>query len=209
MLLTQDQLHKIDVILDKLGLDFLDFKLEVKDHIACQVESIMESKTITFEEATLEVLRDWEEKLIPTQGWLMSNGRTFPKMVTKKVTKRFLLYNLALFSMIGLSVFIFMSLDKNFIERVFENETFLIFYGLIEALYIVLWGYLHRQNIKTSYSYQFKQIAVLILMEGFMVFGLNVSITNCMAFFTIIGISPFLFFTFYKHQQFIKKYHLV
>jgi hypothetical protein len=209
MLLTQEQLHTIDTILDKLGLDFLDFKLEVKDHIACQVERIMESKTITFEEATLEVLRDWEEKLIPTQGWLMSNGRTFPKMVTKKVTKRFLLYNLVLFFMVGLSVFIFMSLDKNFIERVFENKTFLIFYGLMGALYIILWGYLHKQNVKTSYSYQFKQSAALILSYGFMMFLFNASITNCMAIFIIIGISPFLFFTFYKHQQFIKKYHLV
>ena len=38
MKLSAEQIEKIDTILEKLGLDFLDFKLEIKDHIASQTK---------------------------------------------------------------------------------------------------------------------------------------------------------------------------
>ena len=57
MKLTEEQINKIDIILDKLGLDFLDFKLEIKDHIACEVEEEMKLNQSDFNESLLLVLK--------------------------------------------------------------------------------------------------------------------------------------------------------
>ena len=46
MKLSIEQIEKIDRILEKLGVDFLDFKLEIKDHIACQTEELGQEKKI-------------------------------------------------------------------------------------------------------------------------------------------------------------------
>jgi len=78
MKLTVEQIDKIDIILDKLGLDFLDIKLEVKDHIACQVEENMRSGEVTFDASLIEVLKCWESKLVLRESWLISKKKSFP-----------------------------------------------------------------------------------------------------------------------------------
>ena len=51
MELTAEQLDYIDRFLEQQKLDFLDFKLEVKDHLACETEVLMRKETLPFEEA--------------------------------------------------------------------------------------------------------------------------------------------------------------
>jgi hypothetical protein len=53
MKLTNTQLDYIDRFLEQHQLDFLDFKLELKDHLATATEDIMEENEMSFEEAFL------------------------------------------------------------------------------------------------------------------------------------------------------------
>ena len=50
MELTLSQLYIIDRFLEQHQLDFLDFKLEVKDHLATATEVLMEENKIPFED---------------------------------------------------------------------------------------------------------------------------------------------------------------
>ena len=77
MKLNTEQLEKLDVILEKLGLDFLDFKLEIKDHIAAQIEDLCEKQNISFEEALPKVLKEWEPSLIlKSSSWISNKWST-------------------------------------------------------------------------------------------------------------------------------------
>ena len=48
---TKENLDLIDRYLEQRKLDFLDFKLEIKDHIASQTEDFCEQQKINFEDA--------------------------------------------------------------------------------------------------------------------------------------------------------------
>ena len=93
MKLTKEQLAKIDYILEKLGLDFLDYKLEVKDHIATQTEDLCEKLNISFEEALPKVLKEWEPSLTLKNSIWISNKRCFSKIIVDGITERYLIYN--------------------------------------------------------------------------------------------------------------------
>ena len=93
MKLSPEQIEKIDIILEKLGLDFLDFKLEIKDHIASQTEELCEEQNITFEEALLLVLKEWEPNLLLKSSIWISNKRSFSAVVINGIRKRYYIYN--------------------------------------------------------------------------------------------------------------------
>lgn len=208
MKLTIEQIDKIDVILDKLGLDFLDIKLEVKDHIACQVEENMSSGEISFDASLIDVLKCWESKLILRESWLISNKKSFPKIVIQKLFKRFLIYNATLLFFTILSFYFFFSNRKSIDSTIFFSKYSSILYSCFFAIYIAFWIKMYFQKIKTSYFYQFKQnFSLLFLLQFYLVF-IGPSM-NYLAFSILIILTPFLFHTFYKHQQFINKYKLV
>ena len=55
MKLDKNQIHIIETVLEKLGVVYVDYKYEILDHIATEVEEKMILHTITFEEAFPEV----------------------------------------------------------------------------------------------------------------------------------------------------------
>ena len=63
MKLTPAQLDYIDRFLEQHQLDFLDFKIEVKDHLATATETIMEENELAFEDAFVQVSENWESAL--------------------------------------------------------------------------------------------------------------------------------------------------
>ncbi|BCY27856.1 hypothetical protein [Flavobacterium okayamense] len=208
MKLTSEQINKIDIILEKLGLDFLDFKLEIKDHIACQVEEEMELNQSDFNEALLLVLKQWEQKLVLSESVFISNKRTFPKIVINQLFKRFLIYNIAL-----VVSFLFGILTFNNFLKDFENELFTKSFRWIFIFCFFIFSALkfkiYQGKFKTSYSYMFNQNFWLLTIYFVFVFLWNSSFMNFISFSLLIAVSPFLIYSFYKHQHFINKYQLV
>ena len=63
--LTTDQINHIDFVLrnDYSFEHFDDLRIELLDHIATEVEFMMEENTVTFEEALPQVLHKWQDEL--------------------------------------------------------------------------------------------------------------------------------------------------
>lgn len=208
MKLTVEQIDKIDVILDDLGLDFLDIKLEVKDHIACQVEENMSSGEISFDASLIDVLKCWESKLILRNSWLISNKKSFPKIVIQKLFKRFLIYNATLLFFSILSFYFYFSNKESIDGSIFFSKYSAIIYSCFFVVYCMFWVIMYFQKIKTSYFYQFKQNFYFLLLFQFYIVFLD-AFMNYLCFSMLLILMPFQLHTFYKHQQFINKYKLV
>jgi hypothetical protein len=209
MKLTVEQIDKIDIILDKLGLDFLDIKLEVKDHIACQVEENMRSGEVTFDASLIEVLKCWESKLVLRESWLISKKKSFPKIVIQRLFKRFLIYNVTLVLFMILSYYFFQNFRQSINDSVFFLKYSKILYSSFFGVFLIFWLIMYFQKTKTSYFYQFKQNFYLVLLFQFYIVFLGSFVMNYMGLSLVLILTPFLFYTFYKHQQFINKYKLV
>jgi hypothetical protein len=208
MKLNAEQIDKIDVILDKLGLDFLDIKLEVKDHIACQVEEKMRSGEVTFDASLIEVLKCWESKLVLEESWLISKKKSFPKIVIQRLFKRFLIYNTSVVLFVILSYFFFQNYKQTINDFVLFSKYSTIIYSCFFGIYSILWVKMYFQKIKTSFFYQFKQNFSLLFLFQFYIVFLGSFVMNYMGLSLVLILTPFLFYTFYKHQQFVKKYQL-
>lgn len=208
MKLTVEQTDKIDLILDKLGLDFLDFKLEIKDHIACEVEEEMETNQSDFNSAFILVLERWENKLVLSESLFISNKRSFPKIVIDQLFKRFLIYNITLAVSILFGAIIYINYLKDFLnESVYVNFFKWIFISSF-FIFCVFKLIIYLKKIKTSYSYMFNQNFWLLTLYFFFVFILDSSFMNFFSFSLLMAVSPFLIYSFYKHQHFINKYQL-
>lgn len=209
MKLTVEQINKIDIILEKLGLDFLDSKLEIKDHIACQVEEEMELNQSDFNEALLLVLKQWEDKLVLTESLFISNKRTFPKIVVDQLFKRFLIYNIALAVSILFGAIIYINFLKDFVnDSPYVNFFKWIFISCF-FIFSIFKLIIYLKKIKTSYSYMFNQNFWFLTLYFVFVFLWDSSFMNFISFSLLIIIFPFLIYSFYKHQYFINKYQLV
>jgi len=105
MKLTVEQIYKIEEILENHGLEFLDFKLEIKDHIATQTEDLCIKQNISFEEALTNVLKEWESSLVLKESIWISTKRSFSVVVLNSLMKRYIYYN---------SIFLLVFIDFRF-----------------------------------------------------------------------------------------------
>ena len=208
MKLTEEQIDKIDLILDKLGLDFLDFKLEIKDHVACEVEEEMETNQSDFNSAFILVLERWESKLVLSESLFISNKRSFPKIVLNQLFKRFLIYNITLVVSFLLGILTYINFLKDFEKELLFTNSFKWIFVFCFIIFSILKIIIYSKKLKTSYSYMFNQNFWLLTIYFVFVFLWNSSFMNFFSFSLLIAVSPFLIYSFYKHQHFIKKYHL-
>lgn len=207
MKLTAEQINKIDIILDKLGLDFLDFKLEIKDHIACEVEEEMKLNQSDFKAALLLVLERWENKLVLKESLFISNKRSFPKIVIDQLFKRFLIYNVTLvFSILTISI-VYIYFLKNFEHEALFINSFKWIFGSCFLTCSVLKIKIYLTKIKTSYSYMFNQNFWLFTIYFFM-FILVSGFMNFFLFSVFIVVFPYLIYSFCMHEYLINKYQL-
>ena len=208
MKLTEEQIDKIDLILDKLGLDFLDFKLEIKDHVACEVEEEMETNQSDFNSAFILVLERWESKLVLSESLFISNKRSFPKIVLNQLFKKFLIYNITLVVSFLLGILTYINFLKDFEKELLFTNSFKWIFVFCFIIFSILKIIIYSKKLKTSYSYMFNQNFWLLTIYFVFVFLWNSSFMNFFSFSLLIAVSPFLIYSFYKHQHFIKKYHL-
>ena len=167
MKLTAEQIDKIDVILDKLGLDFLDIKLEVKDHIACQVEENMRSGEVTFDVSLTEVLKCWESKLVLRESWLISKKKSFPKIVIQRLFNRFLIYNITLVLFMILSYYFFQNYRQSINDSVFFLKYSKILYSSFFGVFSIFWLIMYFQKQKQVISISSNKIFIFYYFFNF------------------------------------------
>lgn len=200
MKLTPAQLDNIDRFLEQHQLDFLDFKIEVKDHLATATEVIMEEDELAFEDAFVKVSENWESALKVEKYWLISNERQFPKMVIENIkTTVFVHYTAVIVIVFALIYFYY--------EYRFEHwNIFKYAVGLCGVVYFILKRIVRQHKISTSYRFHLEYFNLYFLMvfAYFFVFNISFPYANFVGFIVLADF-PFAVYNFYKHQQFIKK----
>ena len=203
MIVTNDQLDFIDRFLEQHQLDFLDFKLEVKDHLATATEKLMNDKEIPFEQAFPLAAKAWETELLVKKYWLISNERLFPNFVIQRIKNKVAFH----YGMVVTVAIIATFLASNYlIENPIQFKYGIGFCGI---MYFILRRIMNHKKIKTSYRFHFDYfyLPVLLVFGYFFVFQLSMSYAHFISFLVIANF-PFTIYYFVKHQQFIKKYNL-
>lgn len=207
MKLTIEQLDLIDRYLEQKNVDFLDFKLELKDHLACEVEEIMESKAFDFEEAFYIILKGWKKQFeVAKNSWVINNRRTFPNIVFRKIRNRFVFYQLIVMPIAMIGVFF-----PDFIIKTNNLSDDVIFaYKCCASVFTILFfiGFilLYLRKNKTSFSYMYNQ--VFYTNVAFLFLVLIIDKIYAFGYYYLIVSIAFLIYNYHKHQQFIKKYNL-
>jgi hypothetical protein len=203
MQLILSQLDIIDRFLEQHQLDFLDFKLEIKDHLATATEELMKEKEIPFEEALLLAVEPWEIELQVKKYWLISNERLFPNFVIQRIKYKVAFH----YGMVMIVAIIATFLASNYLIE--NQKLFKYGIGFCGIIYFFLRRIMNHKKIKTSYRFHFDYfyLPVLLVFAYFFVFKLSFVYANFIGFLVIANF-PFTMYYFLKHQQFVKKYQL-
>jgi hypothetical protein len=207
MKLSQNQIDLIDRFLEQHQLDFLDFKLELKDHLATATETIMKKNEASFDEAFLLASQSWHTELQVKKYWLISNERLFPNIVIQKIK-----HQVAIHYAVVLLVALICSFNFAFSKSNEINLLFKYSFGFCGIVYFLMRRVMNYKSAKTSFRFHFDYfhlpVPVLLVFFCFIVF--KISFTNAYFIgFLLIANFPFSLYYFLKHQQFIKKYNLI
>ena len=209
--LTPEQIDKIDVILENYGLEFLDFKLEIKDHIATQTEDLCIKQNISFEEALTNVLKEWESSLVLKESIWISNKRSFSVVVLNSIMKRYIYYNsIFLLLFIGLLIFYFFNVEE-FKKTNIKNIMFIV--STVLFLFLsVLHYFISLNKQETSYSYEFGRIYKMATFFWFFDIAfcfVNENFSNVLWKAMVVAYFPIAIYSYIKHIQFKKRLNIV
>lgn len=167
MELTNEQIKRINDFLEGIGVEFLDIRFEMIDHIASEIEEKIEDKTSFFENRRFQT---------PFIKYMLSRKSEFVKIyqkqekkltwfylktIFKDVSKRFLkLQNLVLFSL--LSIFCFV-IGSNFMK-----ET-IIFMGVLLLINLVFGTYQSSTFIRKREEIKIVRVYMALFSIIFMI----------------------------------------
>jgi hypothetical protein len=231
MKLTAEQITTIEKTLILNGLKFDDLKLELTDHIASEIEELMEINTFSFDENLKVVFAKWSEQLRPSYSfWINSNSNLFwfakdelhPSLVAykcNKLVKRVLKLSLA----VGLLISIVLTATTrnwhgevllNFLKTGFKIVSFTVFILFVFARFRI-WKSKHS----TTYGYLFNRNGFIQIINLFFLsmgifpfriyngnFGWDLMFNTLSI--SILFISIFYLKLAYQHLQFDKKLSL-
>jgi hypothetical protein len=136
MKLTNQQIAQIEETLVLNGIVYDDIKLEVLDHIATEVQMLMDENTLSFDDNFKIAIDKWSQELKPSYSIYTGLNVKYPKIVLdKKVSaiKKQLFINFSI-SLIFLSTFLVLS--------TFYNAKLLTYYFQVGARFVFITGYL-------------------------------------------------------------------
>jgi hypothetical protein len=207
MKLSIEQLDLIDRYLEQKNLDFLDFKIEVKDHLACEIEDKIQLEETSFEIAFDEVILNWKEDFNKTKTWIVSNEREFPALVLKKIKNKVIVhYSTVIVFALVLSIgYLYLkddfTLSHNYLRYII---------GFCGVAYLFLRNIINRTKYKTSYRFHFDYFYINTMLAFVLLFVFNINVNFSIVFgLILLADFPFSIYYFIKHHKFIKKYQLV
>ena len=217
MKLTPEQIEYIDSTLVLNGLEFEDIKLEVTDHIASEVEVLMEENTLSFEENLHVVIDRWKPQLRHSFSGLI--GFTNPKIMTVKCNKMIKKQFFIVIGSSALMTLLLLAIFRNSNHEAILTNFQLVLKSLCMAefcLVILAWGFIWKSKHKTTYGYLIKKktfgIIIFLFMIGIGVFPLRLNHLDVKTAFVshFFAIAYVLIAGFYlqlanKHFQFEKK----
>ena len=223
MKLTNQQITQINEILVLNGLDYEDLKLEVTDHIASEIEVLMEENTLSFEDNLKTIFEKWKPELQPASSRIWLGSRIYvPKIILNKLiieSKKELFQGILVLVILA---FLLVMTSNFFKDIIFTNYivSFLRTVSVIGTFILVLGkAFILKAKTNTTYSLLFKRNFYLMLFYGIII-GIGIypilpsgKSDNIKVFSLIFTLSYLIiifnmFRSLYKHFQFQKKLSL-
>ena len=164
MQLILSQLDAIDRYLEQHQLDFLDFKLEIKDHLATATEGLMKEKEIPFDNAFLLAVEPWKKELQVKKYGLISNERLFPSFVIQRIKNKVAFHYSIVLVLALMGAFFFSSLS---IEK---QSLFKYSIGLCGIIYFLLRRIINDKKVNTSYRFHFDYFHLPVFVSIYLFF---------------------------------------
>ncbi|OAB31511.1 hypothetical protein SAMN05444395_101485 [Flavobacterium fryxellicola] len=215
MKLTQEQIIFIDSILILNGIKFDDIKLEMMDHIASEIEILMDENELSFDENFKLVLEKWSEELQPSSSFFTGINVSYPKIILEK--KLVLVKKQMLFGFLSsiVALLVFMSLTEFFDAKIITNNfqvgaryVFVIGYLLLIFNTIRIW----RSKLNTSFYMNHKSRLTVYISMIYPFCFINTTPTLLHNQVLFVVLSTFMLFHLLfssqlalKHFQFEKK----
>lgn len=231
MKLTAEQIKKIEETLVLNGIQYEDIKLELTDHIASEIEEVLEANRLSFQENLKIVFEKWSEQFRPSYSfWINSNSNLLwfikselnPSLVTyrcNKLAKKVMKLSI----LTGLLISILLTVGTRNCHSVvmldFLKGGFKIICFIVLILFVFARLRIWKLELITTYSFLFNRngfiqiINLFFLSMGVFPFRIyNGSFGWDLMFNTlsvsILVLSMFYLKLAYKHFQFIKKLKL-
>lgn len=231
MKLTAEQIKKIEETLVLNGLKFDDLKLELTDHIASEIEEVIEANKFSFEESLKIIFEKWSEQLRPSYSfWINSNSNLLwfikselnPSLVTHKCNK-LVKKVMKLSILLGLLISILLTVGtRNWHSEVILDslkDGFKIICFSVLILFVFARLRIWKSERITTFSFLFNRNGFIQIINLFFLsmgvfpfriyngsFGWDLMFNTISV--TILFLSIFYLKLAYKHFQFIKKLKL-
>ena len=212
--LTKEQIQEIENYIKIKKLNYIDLYIETVDHIASDIEKLMNENEWNFEDAYEIVKRKRNISLKKTTNVWFGFATYRPSILIKKSLKiyRPLLIK-SIITVVGITLMLYI-FSKKFIELFSHNKTnILSFISICLIVYIgfVLYWYVRIKLTKVNSTYSFvfnKRIVsnILTALLFYLVFNNNYVNKDDKINFTIIAMLIFLFTTFVIENYLFKKH---
>jgi hypothetical protein len=231
MKLTAGQISKIEETLVLNGIQYEDIKLELTDHIASEIEEVVEVSKFSFEESLKIVFEKWSEQLRPSYSfWINSNNNLLwfikselnPSLVTYKCNK-LVKKVMKLSILVGLLISILLTVGtRNWHSEVILDclkGGFKIICFIVLILFVFARLRIWKSERITTYSFLFSRNGLIQIINLFFLsvgvfpfriyngsFGWDLMFNTLSV--SILFLSIFYLKLAYRHFQFIKKIKL-
>ncbi|WP_051263686.1 hypothetical protein [Tenacibaculum ovolyticum] len=206
MELTKEQIQRVEKYLDKKGVKFIDFRIEIFDHIISQIEQQLAIDNADFKTIFHQVTNQWNKQLDETSSWLLGLTYTAPKIVIKKAKKVFTPYFI-----ISFLPFLITFIPALLKKKIIINETigyltfsFIITFLLVSLFYTFkIW----KSKEKTVYSFIIKTQTLNFTLIPIVIIDSSISDFFNISILLYIIVSAYYSRRFYKkHQQEKERY---
>lgn len=177
MKLTTSQIAIIEETLVLNELIYEDIKIELTDHIASEIEILLDEKEINFEDALKTVFEKWSPELKPTTSFWTPNYMKLPRIVLNKYKveykKQFLTISIGATLSTFLLIFLTHKINSQYFIEFIKNSFQVIFIvELLLSLLCKIWIIKTKKVTFYSMSYQkqtsFILFFLLLLAIGFL-----------------------------------------
>jgi hypothetical protein len=154
MKLDNAQINTIETILEKSGVVYIDYKFEILDHIATEVENLMEETSESFEQILPIIVSKWNPKFKKSSSPFFGIIWVIPEILIRNAKKMYWQKMIKL--LLAPTLF---TLILNYFKHYFIGKTDLVFYIICSLLGVQLLGYIAIRftSHKTTFGFLYKQ----------------------------------------------------
>ena len=181
MKLNIDQIQQVEDHLSQKGLKYVDIRYEVLDHMITDIEKIINSEELSFQEAFNKVKVKWIRSFVDESSLWFGPAENGPKIFVDNYVR---IYKSYILKILIPTLIIVYSMDyllnHFFVFQInYDKEVLIVLYSTVLLnISIILYWYLQikKTKLQTSFSFIFaKKVLPIVLVLLFLVGFLDVS----------------------------------